>query len=73
MPKFDGTGPRGLGSGTGRGHGMCNNNARRGQGFGFGRGRGLGQVDNSEIEDIKLKNQKLEQEIEILKNILSSK
>jgi len=28
MPRFDGTGPRGMGSGAGRGMGRCRNNFR---------------------------------------------
>jgi len=36
MPKFDRTGPRGLGPMTGRGMGPC------GRGYGFGRGMGFG-------------------------------
>jgi len=37
MPKFDGTGPRGMGPRTGRGFGPC------GRGFGLRRGFGGGQ------------------------------
>jgi hypothetical protein len=37
MPRFDGTGPMGMGPGTGRGFGPC------GFGMGFGRGRGYGR------------------------------
>lgn len=36
MPRFDGTGPRGMGPGTGRGLGPC------GAGMGWGRGYGMG-------------------------------
>jgi len=44
MPRFDGTGPSGLGPGTGWGLGPCGAGRalRRGFGPGFGYGRGLG-------------------------------
>lgn len=40
MPKFDATGPWGMGPGTGWGRGPCGTGLRRG--FGRGRGGGLG-------------------------------
>jgi len=45
MPRFDGTGPGGLGPGTGRGLGPCGAGmgyGRRGGGRGWGRGYGRG-------------------------------
>ncbi len=43
MPRFDGTGPRGLGSKTGRGQGRCQKGGTEAQNPGFGQGRGAGQ------------------------------
>jgi hypothetical protein len=45
MPRFNGTGPRGLGAGTGRGLGPCGGGqsyGRRGLGQGLGLRRGFG-------------------------------
>jgi len=44
MPRFDGTGPRGMGPGTGRGLGPCGAGRtwRKGGGRGLGYGRGFG-------------------------------
>ena len=40
MPRFDGSGPAGLGAGTGRGMGPCGAGARGGYGSGGGYGYG---------------------------------
>jgi hypothetical protein len=42
MPRFDGSGPAGLGAGTGRGVGPCGAGARGGYGGGYGAGYGSG-------------------------------
>jgi len=81
MPRFDGTGPRGLGPFTGRGLGPC------GQGRGFGRqgfGRGFGwrspiyqpdfeqPVELSKEQQIKILEAELK-EIEAEKKAISEK
>ena len=43
MPRFDGTGPAGMGPMTGRGMGPCNLSWGGGCGFGRGMGRGVGR------------------------------
>ncbi len=43
MPRFDGTGPGGLGAGTGWGLGPCGAGRGWGRGFGRGYGRGFGR------------------------------
>jgi hypothetical protein len=72
MPKFDGTGPHGMGPGTGRGFGPC---------FGFGPGhacrhnRGLGryfgwnqpQTKEEKLEAISNYKKALEEELEDIK------
>lgn len=72
MPKFDGTGPQGMGPSTGRGFGPC--------GFGMGwkhlgRGRGMGRYfgwDKPQTKEEKLKalteyKSALQEELEDLK------
>ena len=76
MPKFDGTGPQGMGPMTGRGFGPC--------GFGMGckhcgRGRGLGryfgwndpQTKEEEIEDLLAYKKALLEEIEDIEKDLN--
>lgn len=74
MPRFDGTGPWGLGPGTGWGLGPCGAGMawRRGWGRGWGR-RGfwnfqLSRKEEKELLEAELKN--LEEEIKEIKNRL---
>ena len=70
MPRFNGTGPQGLGAGTGRGQGPCGEGRgqgpreggmRRGSGRGFGRrgfngmGQNINQQDEQKILEEELK------------------
>ena len=69
MPRFDGTGPDGLGPRSGRGCGPCNQdsqNFRTGQGRGYGRGRGFGLRRFCPFQDSQ--NYTDEQRIQALKN-----
>lgn len=81
MPRFDGTGPQGMGPMTGRGMGPCG----RGLGIrcGFGRrgyGRGLNkyfgwnnpQTKEETVEDIKSYKKALQEELEDVEKELSS-
>ena len=43
MPRFDGTGPQGMGPGTGGGRGFCTPGAGTGYGYGAGWYRGAGR------------------------------
>ena len=43
MPRFNGTGPRGIGAGTGWGMGPCGAGYGYGRGYGRGFGRGWGR------------------------------
>ena len=61
MPKFDRTGPRGMGPGTGRGMGPCGYGG--GMGCGFGRGMGGRQFFSRKEE-----SEMLEDEVEDLEN-----
>jgi len=80
MPRFDGTGPCGMGPRTGRGMGHCG----RGLGMGFhgrhhGYGRGLGryfggnnpQTKEEKVEDAKAYKKALQEEIEDIDKELS--
>ncbi len=83
MPRFDGTGPQGMGPRTGRGMGPCGRGLGLGFGmcprFGRGRGRGLGRYfgwgaplnKNEEIEDLKEYKKALEEELEDVNKSLS--
>jgi len=82
MPRFDGTGPNGLGPMTGRRMGRCSGSFEgRGRGLGFGRGfrRGGGRnfLESEEssglqekIEVLKMEKKELEAEIEFLEKKL---
>jgi hypothetical protein len=72
MPKFDGTGPQGMGPRSGRGFGPCG----FGMGWGrFGRGRGLGryfgwnqpQSKEEKLEALSDYKKALEEELEDIK------
>ena len=72
MPRFDGTGPRGMGPGTGRGFGPCG----FGMGWGrFDRGRGLGryfgwnqpQTKEEKLQALSDYKKALEEELEDIK------
>lgn len=66
MPRFDGTGPMGIGPLTGRGMGPCGGGMRRSMWRGFGRGFGFGRRWTQKDEEGALK-----EEIEILEEELS--
>ena len=63
MPKFDRTGPRGMGPGTGRGMGPCAGGF--GGGYGMGCGRGFG---GRQFFSRKEESEMLEDEVEDLEN-----
>lgn len=63
MPRFDRTGPQGLGPRTGRGMGPCGYGGGFGPGCGFGRGMGGRQFFTRKEE-----SEMLEDEIEDLEN-----
>lgn len=80
MPKYDGTGPQGMGPGTGRGMGPCSAGyVWRGRGQGWGRGLGptacgrwpwwVQRSDNKEevLKDLELEKADIEKAIEDLK------
>lgn len=82
MPRFDGTGPQGMGPGTGRGMGPCMNmGLRRGMGLGagFGRGRqwwsGYGQsmTNNDKKSALEEYRKDLEAELEEVNKSLQEK
>ena len=82
MPRFDGTGPNGLGPMTGRGMGKCRRSLEeRGCRFGFGRGFRRGDGCNfsesagnlslqEKIEALKEEKKELVAEIELLEKKL---
>ena len=78
MPKFDRTGPQGLGPMTGRGLGPCGRGL--GMGFGRGRGRGLGryfgwntpQTEEEKVENLKAYKKALQEEMEDVEKELSA-
>jgi len=82
MPRFDGTGPTGMGPITGRGFGPCSGCAPYGCGMGtgwrkgFGKGRGLGryfgfwggsQTKKDQIKSLAEYRKTLEEELENLR------
>lgn len=78
MPKFDGTGPRGMGSRTGKGFGTCGFGMmcrHCGRGRGLGSGRGLGrffgwnqpQSKEEKLEALSDYKKALEEELEDVK------
>lgn len=73
MPKFDGTGPMGLGPGSGWGRGPCGMGRRRGFGGGFGRFWKFGsQVTPKEEKDIlKEEAEALEEDLKAIKERLA--
>jgi len=64
MPRYDGSGPGGMGAGTGRGLGPCGLGSRQGFGRGCGRGYGFRRWTKQD-ETVALKEEK-----DILKNEL---
>lgn len=71
MPRFDGTGPMGLGPRTGRGLGPCGSGyCPRGLGFGRGYGRGFGfrQFSSDKNTKVALEDEKqiLEEELKAI-------
>ena len=78
MPKFDGTGPEGLGPKTGRGMGKCQgaNENERGRGRGFGRGPrnnpncrfAEDATPQERLDALKASKKQIEVEIEALEN-----
>ena len=76
MPKFDGTGPRGMGPRTGRGFGPCGRglSSRRSFGFGQGMGRWFGwnnpRTSKDQLEALDDYKKTLEEE---LKNVEKEK
>ncbi|MBM3228369.1 hypothetical protein FJZ20_00555 [Candidatus Pacearchaeota archaeon] len=80
MPRFDGTGPQGLGPLTGRGLGPCNKGMRRGAGRGFGKSFGYGYAESvvitpenekklleAELKEIELEKQEIEKRLKEIK------
>lgn len=81
MPRFDGTGPQGMGPVTGRGMGPCAKGGfgirrcpRQGRGYGRGLGRYFGfndpQTKEERIGDIKAYKKALQEELEDAENEL---
>jgi hypothetical protein len=75
MPNLDGTGPMGKGLMTGRGMGRCStcgniyNNAGRGRGLGI---RRFWSSPESSLQDLKVVQEQLEQELKELKAEITS-
>ena len=69
MPKFDRTGPRGMGAGTGRGMGPCVGGFGGGYGMGCGFGRGFG---GRQFFSRKEESEMLGDEVEDLENELKA-
>ncbi len=73
MPRFDGTGPMGIGPMTGRGLGPCGGFRGRGRGFGYGMMMGgcpwYGQMIRPTAEEEK---EILKDQVEMLKQNLDS-
>jgi hypothetical protein len=65
MPKFDGTGPAGMGAGTGRGMGPCGSGFGRGYGGRFGCRRFLTKTE--ELEALKEESEMMEAELKAIK------
>lgn len=65
MPKFDGTGPAGMGAGTGRRMGPCCGNLGCGYGRGFGFRRFLTKKEESEL--LKEEAEAMEEELKAIK------
>ncbi len=78
MPRFDATGPRGLGPGTGRGMGPCGRGLAFRRGFGRGFGRfgirffDMGRVELTSAEQKKILEEELN-EIELEKKEIEKK
>jgi len=85
MPRFDGTGPDGLGPRSGRGCGPCNQDSQNsriglGRGRGYGRGRNFGCPFNigntipkeTEINILKNEAKLLKEELETIQKKLDS-
>jgi len=77
MPKFDGTGPRGLGPMTGRGLGPCGRgqggfNCPFGRGLGFGSGHGRFISPQNELSSLQEEEKMLEEELAVLKEEIVS-
>ena len=76
MPKFDRTGPRGMGPRTGRGMGPCGYGDGYGMGCGFGRGFGFGRFGGypyqpriTKDEEVEMLSEELEMMEEEMKDI----
>ena len=76
MPRFDGTGPQGLGPLTGRGLGSCGRGMRRGVGRGFGYGysepvvltpENEKKLLEAELKEIELEKQEIEKRLKEIK------
>ena len=69
MPRFDKTGPLGVGPGTGLGLGPCGAGLRRGFARGFGWRRFITKKEESEV--LKEEAEDLEQELKAVKERLT--
>jgi len=73
MPRFDGTGPAGMGPGTGRGLGPCGAGFRRGFGrfcpWGYGPGYGprMYLTRSEELEDLQDEAKDLEADLKAVR------
>jgi len=74
MPKFDQTGPEGLGQRTGRGFGPCGRGMARGRGFGGGLCRFFGYQprisEEQETEMLNEESEMLEKDLQEIKKRL---
>ena len=70
MPRFNGTGPWGMGAGTGWGMGPCGLGLRRGLGRGYGRGFRRAWTKQDEKTGLEEEKEILEQELKEIRSLI---